>query len=213
MTLVIATVNLKGGTGKTTSTAFMAEAFVELGRSVLIVDADPQGSAVRWSERAGWSVPTLELPAANLHRQLPGIIGNRYDVVLIDTPPTPKHRKGQVRSDQAGIVESALRIADLVLIPLAPTLMELERFPEVLAAIETAAASRRSPQVVRALLNRTTWNASSTDVVRQTLLGAGIQVLTTEIPRREVLAQSFGGAVKGNLHGYFSAAKELEAAL
>jgi len=45
--IVLAVVNLNGGTGKTTTAAFVAHALHEQGRHVLVVDADPQGSAQR----------------------------------------------------------------------------------------------------------------------------------------------------------------------
>jgi chromosome partitioning protein len=80
--------NLKGGSGKTTSAAYVAHAFQQLNRSVLIVDADPQGQIAHWSELAEWTIPTLALPAKDLSRQLPGISGrSRYDIAVIDTPP------------------------------------------------------------------------------------------------------------------------------
>lgn len=212
MTTTIAVVNLKGGTGKTTSAAYLAHAFRDLSRTVLLVDADPQGSTARWAHQSAWPIPTIELPAPNLHRQLPGIAGTRYDVVLIDCPPYPRQTRGTRPSEQAGIVESALRAADSVLIPLAPTMMELERVPEVIAAIEHAARQRAQAQTVRVLLNRTIWNASSTGIIRQSLTAQGCQVLRTEIPQRQALAQSFGAPITGTLHGYFSAAQEMETA-
>lgn len=213
MTTTIAVVNLKGGTGKTTSAAYLAHAFRDLSRTVLLVDADPQGSTARWAHQSAWPIPTIELPAPDLHRQLPGIAGARYDVVLIDCPPYPKHTRGSRPTEQAGIVESAIRAADSVLIPLAPTMMELERVPEVIHAIEAAAAKRGRPQTVRVLLNRTQWNwRDSTRIIRENLIAQGCQVLTAEIPQRLALAQSFGAPITGTLHGYFSAAEELETA-
>lgn len=47
----LVTVNLKGGTGKTTSAVYLALALARCGRTLLI-DADPQQSALRWSELA-----------------------------------------------------------------------------------------------------------------------------------------------------------------
>lgn len=54
--------NLKGGSAKTTTTAYLAHAFLAAGKSVLAIDSDPQGSLLRWSEADGWSVPTTGLP-------------------------------------------------------------------------------------------------------------------------------------------------------
>ena len=50
---VIVVANLKGGSSKTTTAAHLAAALHESGLKVLCVDADPQGSCLRWSEAAG----------------------------------------------------------------------------------------------------------------------------------------------------------------
>lgn len=205
--LTIAVANLKGGTGKTTSAAYLAQAFRELDRSVLIVDADPQESMTEWSELSEWTVPTVAHPSKLLHRQLTGISRGRYDVVLIDTPPFYARSKEEAEKPPPGIVHSALKSADVVVVPMAPTLMELRRVAPTLKAIEVAG---RPGQDVWFLLNRTVNRAGSTDGVRRVLVDQmGVRVFAVGIPRLEVLAQSFAAPITGNLHGYLSAALEL----
>ena len=198
----ITVTNFKGGSGKTTSAAFLAHAFQQLGRNVLAVDADPQGSLLRWNEYAEWTVPVIGLPARNLHRQLPGIAGQRFDVAVIDTPPL---------DDQSGIVYSAIRAASAVILPMAPTMMELERVPEVVRAVEEVEDQTGRDVPLFVLLNRTIPNASSTDVVRGRLAELKVQVLHASIPRREAIAQAFGAPIAGKLHGYLSAAEQVGA--
>jgi chromosome partitioning protein len=208
--------NLKGGSGKTTSAAYVAHAFQQLRRSVLIVDADPQAQLLSWSERAEFSIPAVWLPRPDIHRQLPGITGRRYDVAVIDTPPLYDPAKGgrtpTAEQRQAhGIVISAIRAADAVLVPLAPTMMELERVPAVLEAIELAASYRDDGgPAVRLVLNRTVWNATSTRVIRRALTALGCQVLATEIRNNQTLAQAYAAPVTGKLHGYLSVAQDME---
>ena len=93
---------------------------------MLLVDADPQGTALRWSEQGGFALSCLALPVKDLHSRLGGIVGDRYDLVVIDTPPL---------AERAGIVLSALRLADLVVVPLAPTIAEYERLGDVWQAV------------------------------------------------------------------------------
>jgi len=50
--LSVALLNLKPGTGKTTSAVWLAHIFAQAGRTVLLVDADPSGSALEWSDLA-----------------------------------------------------------------------------------------------------------------------------------------------------------------
>jgi chromosome partitioning protein len=204
--------NLKGGSGKTTSTAYLAHAFHAMSLSVLVVDADPQKKTTKWAEQADWPMPVLWLPDPALHRKLPGITrGRGYDVVVIDTPPSHElPGRDQAEPVAHRLVVSAMRAADTVVVPMAPTLMELDSIAPDLAAIATAAAHRDSGPEVRVLFNRAKRNARSTKVIRRALESSGVHVLTAEIPSREPLAQSYTAPVTGHLFGYLSAAEELE---
>jgi len=197
---VITVTNFKGGSGKTTTSAYLAHAFAARGQSVIVVDADPQGSALRWSEQGEWSIPTIALPVKDIHKRLSGIVPTSTDVVVIDTPPL---------EEQAGIVASALRVADVAIVSMAPTMGEYERLPEVWAAIEDVEPLRATPLVSAVLMNRTVTNANSTPMYRELMTEEGRTVLTATIPRREPIAQAFGGAVT-ELGKYADAAAEIE---
>ena len=178
--------NLKGGSGKTTSAAFLAHAYAERGKRVLLVDADPQGSALRWSEHAAWTIPTLSLPVKDLHRRLPGIVGSDIDVVIIDSPPLDEH---------TGVVYSALRAANQLLVPLAPTMAEFERLSDLWSAVEETDALRDGPLSTAVLLNRVVPRASSTGIIRNLIADSGHLVLSTAIHRLEAIAQAFGAPI------------------
>ena len=196
---IIAVANLKGGTGKTTTTCCLATAFAAKGLKVFIVDADPQGSALRWSEAEGWTIPTVGLPVKNLHTQISGIVPSDTDVVIIDTPPL---------DEQAGIVYSALRAADTTVITMAPTMIEFERLQDVWAAVEEIEPLRNTPAEAVVLLNRTVTNANSTPTFRQLIEDSGHHVLEATIPRRESIAQAFGAPIT-DLSRYPEVASEL----
>lgn len=197
---ILTVTNLKGGSAKTTSVAYLAHAYAEKGRQVMVVDADPQRSALRWSEAAEWEIPTVSLPVKTLHSRLSGVVPEHTDLVIIDTPPL---------DEQAGIVYSALRAADTILVTTAPTMGEYERLPDVWAAIEEVQPLRSSPPLIAVLLNRTVARAKSTQVFRDQITQDGHTVLETTIPRREIIAQSFGAPITDPSY-YNDAAAELD---
>jgi len=191
--LSLALANLKPGTGKTTSAVWLAHVFAQAGNSVLLVDADPSGSALEWSDLAAMD-PRLASPAAafpfrivalpsrELHRRVPEI-AQGDDVVIIDTPQLEDH---------ASIARSALRYADEVVIPCAPSPIEINRTSPVRDEIADIASLRDQPARSAVLLNRCIARAHSTADAREALQDLGYDVLPTMVPRLEVYAQSFG---------------------
>ena len=191
--LSLALANLKPGTGKTTSAVWLAHVFAQAGNRVLLVDADPSGSALEWSDlaamyprlpppQAAFPFRIVALPSRELHRRVPDI-ARADDVVIIDAPQLEDH---------AGIARSALRYADEVLIPCAPSPIEINRTTPVRDEITEVCAGRDRPARAAVLLNRCIARAHSTADAREALEGLGYDVLDTAVPRLEVYAQSFG---------------------
>jgi chromosome partitioning protein len=198
--LSLALVNLKPGTGKTTSAVWLAHVFAQAGNRVLLVDADPSGSALEWSDlaamdpgvdpQASFPFRIVALPSRELHRRVPEIAQDD-DVVIIDTPQIEDH---------AGIARSALRYADEVLIPCAPSPIEINRTSPVREEIAEISAVRATPARSAILLNRCIARAHSTTDARDALQDLGYDVLQTAVPRLELYAQSFGLPLKVSEH-------------
>jgi len=184
--LTIALVNLKPGTGKTTSAVWLAHAFAEAGHGVLLVDADPAASALQWSDLAGgFPFRLAGLPVRDLDRRIRDV-SRPDDVIVIDSPQVEDH---------AGIARSALRAADEVVVPVAPTPIEISRSAPVRDEVAEVEPLRPRPSRVAILLNRCVANANSTGDARESLAGLGYDVLGYTVPRLELYAQSFGGEV------------------
>jgi chromosome partitioning protein len=110
MTVTIALLNQKGGSGKTTISTNLAHALKLDGLNVLLVDADPQGNARDWNEaNDGELLPVVGLDRETLPKDLSAIaIG--YDWIVIDGAP-------QV----ARLSAAAVKAADIILIPVQPS--------------------------------------------------------------------------------------------
>jgi chromosome partitioning protein len=72
--MIVSVLNQKGGSGKTTLAIHLATALAREGARVLLVDADPQASALEWSAlRDKAAFPVLGLPKPVLHREMPTV--------------------------------------------------------------------------------------------------------------------------------------------
>jgi chromosome partitioning protein len=125
MAKVIAILNQKGGSGKTTIATNLACALSKEGSSVLLVDADPQGSARDWNEANEASlIPVVGLDRETLPKDLKAI-WDSYDWVVIDGAP-------QI----AKLAAAAVRAADIVVIPVQPSPYDIWACADLIDIIE-----------------------------------------------------------------------------
>ncbi|MBN8940476.1 MULTISPECIES: ParA family partition ATPase [Alphaproteobacteria] len=155
--MIVALLNQKGGVGKTTLALHLAGQWAREGSRITLVDADPQGSALDWSQQRGREglerlFGVVGLARDTLHREAPELARDA-DHVVIDGPPRV-----------AGLMRSALLAADLVLIPVQPSPFDGWASAEMLAMLGEARVYR--PQLAaRFVLNRC---AARTVIARQT---------------------------------------------
>jgi len=123
---VIAVVGNKGGTGKTTLALNLAAGLARR-EAVVIVDADPQQSAYQWRllRQDDPGLPTVVASAVGLETSVQALRRTHAHVV-IDCPPSIK----------APQTERALAQADLALIPVQPSPMDLWATAHIARVVE-----------------------------------------------------------------------------
>ena len=89
--MILALLNQKGGVGKTTLATHIAGELALRGQHVVLLDADPQGSSLDWTQRRSQQgLPRLfsavGLARETLHQEAPEL-ARRADHVVIDGPP------------------------------------------------------------------------------------------------------------------------------
>ncbi|HEX6142290.1 MAG TPA: ParA family protein [Geminicoccaceae bacterium] len=134
---IILSANLKGGTGKSTIAVNLACALARDGFEVVLVDVDPQATAVEWAARGGLPVRVAGEAPIDLHGQgrwpkRAVDLARETEFVVLDLPPLVGR-----------ILASGLMIADLVLIPLTPSAVDVAPTREVLRQVRISRESRQ----------------------------------------------------------------------
>ncbi len=113
---IISFVAQKGGTGKTTLAISLATIAVDSGKSVALVDLDPQVSVCKWSDLRQKETPTvIDSQPARLKAVIDRAKNEKLDLLCIDTAS---------RTEQASL--EAVRLSDLVVVPMQPSVADLK---------------------------------------------------------------------------------------
>jgi chromosome partitioning protein len=169
----------KGGAGKTTIAAQLAVAFAHGGMKVGLLDIDPQGSLAAWYEvrkalvaEDGAGITFVQASGWRLSTELDRL-KRLVDLVLIDSPP---HAETEVRI--------AVRAADLILVPMQPSPMDLW------ATGPTLEMARKEKSPALMVFNRTPAKGKLVDAVRRKIRDAEIPVAQAVLGNRVAFAAS-----------------------
>jgi chromosome partitioning protein len=181
--MIVGVLNQKGGADKTTIAVNLAAVFARVGHKVLLVDADPQGSAPAWSSprEADPIFTVVGLAKPTLHRDLPELAAE-YDVVVIDGAP---------RTSELG--RAAILASDLVMIPVQPSPYDLWATAESVRHITEAQKLKTGPEAV-IVVNRKSVNTAIGRDVADALAQYDFPISKASLGQRVAYAES---AVKG----------------
>ncbi len=198
---IITVAQQKGGSGKTTLTVHLATELRARGHSVALIDTDPQGSLGRWyierlqqrGDDEAMEFSTSSAWGASYESEK---LRKRFDFVLIDTPP-------KIDSD----LRPALRVADLVMVPVAISHVDLWATEGVLDL------ARREKAEAMIVLNRTRPNTRLTAEIADKAAEMGAGVAQTRIANRVSYAEALGQGMSATESSRNAAARAEIAAL
>lgn len=197
---VIAVLNQKGGSGKTTIAVHLARALQLGGNSVVLIDSDQQGSARDWSAaNPNQPVMVVGIDRPVLERDIPKQFKDS-DFVIIDGAPSAKE-----------MAVSAIKAANLVLIPVQPSQLDVWSTADIAdlvrQRIEITEGRLKAAFVISRAIRGTRLEAS----VGEALASYDLPVLTATIHQRVAFADSIGigSTVMDQLPGGDAAAEVL----
>ncbi len=175
---VITVAQQKGGAGKTTIAANLAVAFARQGKSVALLDTDPQGSLGRWFMlRRDAGDPGMEFSTASAW----GVsyecdkLRKSFDYIFVDTPP-------KIDSD----LKPAIRESDLVIVPVSASQVDVWATESVIDL-----ASREKAEIL-VVLNRSKAGTRVTADVDAALIDMGVTRAKTVLGHRVAYAETLG---------------------
>jgi chromosome partitioning protein len=177
--MIIGVLNQKGGVGKTTLCLNLAAYFARRNMRTLVVDADPQASALTWSSvrEAEPLFPVIGMAKPTLHRDLPSVARD-YEMTLIDGAP---------RVNDLG--RAAILASDLVLIPVQPSPFDVWASDDTVRLIEEARQFREAIAAAF-VINRRIANTVIGRDVADAFEDAQFPVLPCSVCQRVVFAES-----------------------
>jgi len=178
---VVAVLNYKGGSGKTTIATNLATAVRRRGKDVALIDADPQKTATEWASRGDDTPPTFQA-TSDLHENVPAL-SDSFDVAIIDGAPR-----------MTELATSAVKAADLVLIPVQPSGADLWAAEDVLSIIQERQKVTGGPHAAF-VVSRAVARTNLAETVRDALATHDADTLDAFTGHRVAYAEALGAGL------------------
>lgn len=198
----IAFLSQKGGAGKTTLATCVARQLQLDGHEVILIDADPQGSARDWraaTDRETVLVVGLDRPT--LDKDIKALSDNGKKWVIIDGAPRNE-----------AMTLSAIKAADLVLIPVQPSPYDVWASEDLVSVIkarqEVTDGKPKAAFVISRVIRRTELSRD----VYSALDEMGLPVLQSDTTQRQIYPKAAAeGLTPADIEPKGEAAKEIQA--
>ena len=169
---VIAVLNQKGGSGKTTIATHLARALQLDGSDVLLVDSDPQGSARDWAAvREDQPVTVVGIDRPTIERDIKHVA--RKDFVVIDGAP-----------QAADLAVSAIKAASFVLIPVQPSPYDIWATADLVELVKQRIEVTDGKLQAAFVVSRAIKGTRIGSEVVEALTGYGLPILESRITQR-----------------------------
>lgn len=155
----ILVINGKGGCGKTTIATNLAVAYAHRNHRVALIDNDPQASSSYWSEQRDPELPPIHLVAAHQRANMYQTqsfhdrLVPEVDRIIIDGHSNARDRD----------LETLLKQADVILIPLLPSAIDIRAGSLFITNLMTHRAYRNNPRPIGVIANRVQPNTTTHD--------------------------------------------------
>ena len=195
--VIISTINLKGGVGKTTTAIALATAAKRDGKEVELYDTDPQSSASLWAmmaEESGDPLPFPVTPANVATVRIAGrtLKGDEDKWLFIDCPPNGR------------VMDEAADCSDLVVVP------TTTGPADIVKTFETSETLGAKNVLYAILLTRIIPNTLSLKQSINELEERNASYFDVQVPSREALKNFFGNAFGEDLYGYEAVYEQLK---